>query len=110
VTYQPVFLDGKEQHMHHNEYELAEGVLADLESLRSRQRPATADEIMVIANRACNTATASSSEVVGEVRHDAWLAICTLADKMAEKADDVSWNWSGAIDLTKGWKRAAEES
>ncbi len=108
----------------HDDYELAEAALKELLRLHSKITLATSEELDLIAAKAAfplnyelNNANIPGGARVDDARSAAWLAICMLAEHVANSkapmsaAPEVSNTvWAAAIDETNRWLEAAKDS
>src|SRR6516164_9051830 len=80
-----------EDNVAHEDFELARSVKWELMQLRSRSIMPTADDVMLIARKAglAEFLQHTSRTAVDDVRMDAWLAMCALADSIAKNAKAI---------------------
>jgi hypothetical protein len=103
-----------------NDYELAEAALKALLQLHSKMTLGTFEEIDLVAAKAAlppNYANIPGRAKVDDARSAAWLAICMLAEHVANSKAPMSAApelskavWAAAIDETNRWLAAAKES
>jgi hypothetical protein len=103
-----------------NDDGLAEAVLKELLQLNSKMTLATSEDIDLIAAKAAlpsNYANIPARAEVDDARSAAWLAICMLAEHVANSKAPMSAApelskavWAAAIDETNRWLAAAKES